>query len=230
MSSERGGPELLTQLLPTVKRILQLVKEVSYDRMAPGSHTAMHCSHTATHCSHTGGGKSQYEHWSHAGGSNTRVQHCSAPSHLYPQCFHLQVPRDARAKQPLQESLSAPLWSPARSPVRSHRGQGRPLPLIPQEGRLRQRNKSKSFKQAESDYQQQERNTMWEKQLVRRKTVAAFSTRKAECEKNHIYEEIDKLCDEHEEQDTSFLSLISSERRRNLQFYGCTGWDFGPDM
>jgi len=71
---------------------------------------------------------------------------------------------------------------------------------------------------------------MWEKQLVRRKTVAAFPTRKAECEKNHIYEEIDKLGDEQEEQDTSFLSLISSERRRNLQFYGCTGWDFGPDM
>ena len=43
----------------------------------------------------------------------------------------------------------------------------------------------------------------------------------------HIYEEITEVNDQHDEY--SFLSLISSERRRNLHYYGRTGWDFGPE-
>jgi len=51
---------------------------------------------------------------------------------------------------------------------------------------------------------------------------------------DHIYEEIidsesDTKCEESEDgsdEEISFLALISSERRRNLQMYGSTDWDF----
>ena len=101
-----------------------------------------------------------------------------------------------------------------------------PHTVTPHTGKGKQINKSQSFKHEERKSKPQEDRISWVKHLVRRKTVAAFSKEKSKFEEEHIYEEIDK---DHEE-DNSFLSLISSERRKNLQFYGCTGWDFGPDM
>jgi len=49
---------------------------------------------------------------------------------------------------------------------------------------------------------------------------------------DHIYEEIDSdifdTCEEEDaEPEENFLLSISLERRNNLKFYGCTGWDFG---
>ena len=48
---------------------------------------------------------------------------------------------------------------------------------------------------------------------------------------DHIYEEIDdnifNTDDEEEEAEENFLLNISLERRNNLKFYGCAGWDFG---
>ena len=55
----------------------------------------------------------------------------------------------------------------------------------------------------------------------------------------HIYEEIDEwpsgdakhesdesdVDEDHEEEEISFLNLISHERRNHLRYYGCTGWD-----
>ena len=71
-------------------------------------------------------------------------------------------------------------------------------------------------------------------ELVRRKTVPNFQTRKtlygqifSESFEDNIYEEIDDVgeCDKDTEE-MSFLRLISSERRKNLKLYGSTGWDF----
>ena len=54
----------------------------------------------------------------------------------------------------------------------------------------------------------------------------------------HIYEEIDwpsdtmgkkreeeSDLDDEDEEEISFLDLISHERRNHLRYYGCTGWD-----
>merc|ERR1712226_977321 len=50
---------------------------------------------------------------------------------------------------------------------------------------------------------------------------------------DHIYEEIDSdTLSTQDEEDTedNFLLSISSERQRNLKFYGSAGWDFGSVM
>jgi hypothetical protein len=76
------------------------------------------------------------------------------------------------------------------------------------------------------------------KELVRRKTVPNIQRRKpvygqifGESDEDHIYEEIDDVteCDKDTEE-MSFLTLISSERRKNLKLYGSTGWDFGAGI
>jgi len=87
---------------------------------------------------------------------------------------------------------------------------------------------------------------MWKKEPLRRKTVHNFPSRRHSDEmsrilsfgdsvEDHIYEEIDE--DDHdnhysvkETEEYSFLTLISSERRKNLRFYGCTDWDFGTNI
>ena len=57
----------------------------------------------------------------------------------------------------------------------------------------------------------------------------------SESAEDHIYEEIaeeDGESDnsEKENEEMSFISLISIERRKNLRFYGSTGWDFGTEV
>ena len=51
---------------------------------------------------------------------------------------------------------------------------------------------------------------------------------------DHIYEEINSdiftSCDDEDDEmevKEDFLLGISLERRNNLKFYGCAGWDFG---
>jgi len=82
------------------------------------------------------------------------------------------------------------------------------------------------------------------KELSRRKTVhnfVSFPVWMSDTDDNndpivdHIYEEINEeqqqLFDwEKEFEERSFLSLISSGRRQNLKFYGCTDWDFGSEV
>jgi arginine repressor len=57
----------------------------------------------------------------------------------------------------------------------------------------------------------------------------------SESAEDHIYEEIAEVdtendISEKENEEMSFISLISIERRKNLRFYGSTGWDFGTEM
>ena len=76
------------------------------------------------------------------------------------------------------------------------------------------------------------------KELVRRKTVPNIQRRKplhgqifGESVEDHIYDEIDDVTEgEKDTEELSFLTLISSERRRNLKLYGSTGWDFGTGI
>jgi len=56
-----------------------------------------------------------------------------------------------------------------------------------------------------------------------------------EAAEDHIYEEIaedDGESDnsEKENEEISFISLISVQRRKNLRLYGSTGWDFGTEV
>ena len=71
----------------------------------------------------------------------------------------------------------------------------------------------------------------WSNQAIDMSSLG-FVTESAE---DHIYEEIaeeDGESDnsEKENEEMSFISLISIERRKNLRFYGSTGWDFGTEM
>jgi len=218
------GRNVVTKLSTTVANIL--LKMTENTRVV----ASRQYSHTALQYSQTVGRKSYNRSnncWAYPGCRNNRLPH---------QCFHLQVPQANRdiGKQPLQYSLSAPYRSTTQSATGYEAGR-RPLPVIPytvtpQTGRGKQISKSHSFRHEQSKSKPQEDKINWVKHLVRRKTIAAFSKEKNKFEEEHIYEEIDKDCDEIDAENNSFLSLISSERRKNLQFYGCTGWDFGPDM
>jgi len=159
------------------------------------------------------------------------------------QCFHLQTPPSytCSVKQRLQPSLSAPAFAPAVSrtnedKIRLQRKlSNRPLPLTPCTYGSDTTRGRYSFG-GSGDYNKsrdgQHRN--WTKEPLRRKTFHDFSSRKQSVEhlSDHIYEEIDEGVydlneSDKESEDISFLNLISSERRKNLKFYGCTDWDFG---
>ena len=88
---------------------------------------------------------------------------------------------------------------------------------------------------------------MWKKEPLRRKTVYYVPPIRPHFEnisslvsfdesvEDHIYDEIDPEDNESDDseketEEKSFLSLISSERRKNLRFYGFTDWDFGTEM
>ena len=84
---------------------------------------------------------------------------------------------------------------------------------------------------------------MWKREPLRRKTFHNFPSSLQHSEnssvlsfdesvEDHIYEEIDEEeqdgdYSEKETEENPFLALISSERRKNLRFYGCIDWDFG---
>ena len=77
----------------------------------------------------------------------------------------------------------------------------------------------------------------WSKQQLRRTTGSSYSWEGGrtfqEVAEDHIYEEIQDEDSDSDGSDkveeNSFLSLISSERRKNLKYYGCTDWDFGTE-
>ena len=124
----------------------------------------------------------------------------------------------------------------------------RPLPLTPVVENVENARMSNSFRRNEQNHCHQRKSIeegqrMQKKELVRRKTVPNFPTRKpfygqilndlafVDCVEDHIYEQIDDVDDGGKDaEENSFLTLISSERRKNLKFYGCTDWDFGTEI
>jgi len=160
------------------------------------------------------------------------------------QCFHLQTP-EPLAKKRLQQSVSLPAFSSTQ--LQQHINLStRPLPRTPGLGRGnkdQQLSAEKSFllrKLSEGSQLKIRR-----KEPLRRTTVHSFSTRSSQTKdllrtclyEDHIYEEIDEIGSGSdysdnsgkEPEENSFLSLISTTRRQNLRYYGCTGCDFAKE-
>jgi len=162
------------------------------------------------------------------------------------QCFHLQTP-EPLAKQRLKQAVSLPAFSSNQQHIKLST---RPLPRTPGLGREKQDQKvsaEKSFLLRKSSEGSQIK--MRRKEPLRRTTVHSFSNKSSHSKdllrtrlfEDHIYEEIDEVgsgsdysddtddsgISGKESEEKSFLSLISTTRRQNLRYYGCTGWDFG---
>jgi len=163
------------------------------------------------------------------------------------QCFHLQTP-EPLVKQRLQHTVSLPAFSSTQ--LQQHINLStRPLSRTPGLGRHKQNQKvsaERSFLLRKSSEGSQLK--IIRKEPLRRTTVHSFSTRSSQSKdllrtclyEDHIYEEIDEtgsrsdytdvsVPSEKESEEYSFLSLISTTRRQNLRYYGCTGWDFGTE-
>jgi len=141
------------------------------------------------------------------------------------QCFHLHTPVPCPApqqKQKLNQSLSLPAY-----PNTGKQGSkfcNRPLPRAPDSEQAKQLLVRKSSEGSHS--------RRWRKEPLRRSTAHSFPPWSYQLAEDHIYEEIEEESSESEgsekeHEENSFLSLISTGRRQNLKYYGCTGWDFG---
>lgn len=159
------------------------------------------------------------------------------------QCFHLRTPSHPgqEGKHPLQQSISLPAFSRrAVSNLQEHEKRNvnflnRPLPPTPG---LEKRGftKGKSIEGTKRKKEPLMRKTFYESLSLRTKFQEKLKPISFDDNiEDHIYEEINE---DHEEgyeseedaEDNQFINLISSERRRNLRFYGCTGWDFGTEI
>ena len=164
--------------------------------------------------------------WSPASSSSSR----SPPRS--PSCSSTKSSRRSVARsQQLQHSASFPVYSSPKqtdweswAPLVSghHR---RPLPALPQQQPARQR------LSLQADLAKH-RETFVKREVQRRQTFHYCPSNSYQSHKedrdDHIYEEIEDEDDSEDDgDDHSFLSLISSERRRNLRLYGLTDWDYG---
>jgi len=166
------------------------------------------------------------------------------------QCFHLQTP-EPLAKQRLKQTVSLPVFY-SNQQQQHIKLSNRPLPRTPGLGREKQDQKvsgEKSFLLRKSSEGSQ--LNMRRKEPLRRTTVHSFPQKSSQSKdllrkrlfEDHIYEEIDEVgsgsdysddtddsgISGKEPEENSFLSLISTTRRQNLRYYGCTGWDFGTE-
>jgi len=225
--------QVITKLLYGMKNVKQMMKIPSYNSLYPHNAVTRQYSHHSTtqdtQCSHT-----LYHTTTWPGGRSTSTNDVSK------QCFHLQKPSNTMIpeKLSLHQSASHPLFS-ARPSFNTHQTGRRnksfcfrPLPVAPGSGAA----ETARFRRKDQQWQE-EGPCLQKKTIDRRKTVANFQTMKPfygcthpETVEQHIYEEINDVIDQNDEEEYSFLSLISSERRRNLHYYGRTGWDFGPEM
>eukprot|EP00090_Calanus_glacialis_P004138 TRINITY_DN13065_c0_g1_i3.p1 TRINITY_DN13065_c0_g1~~TRINITY_DN13065_c0_g1_i3.p1 ORF type:complete len:239 (+),score=50.25 TRINITY_DN13065_c0_g1_i3:246-962(+) len=168
--------------------------------------------------------------------------------HQIHQGFHLHTPASL-SKPRLKQSVSLPAFSSSQSSyshsqVRPHVNYAnRPLPSLPDVNVRMPISCKRTLKRKSSEGGQ----ARWRKNPLRRQTVhhvqswsnqyrdmssLGFVRRSAE---DHIYEEIAEVDSESdnsekENEEMSFISLISIERRKNLRFYGSTGWDFGTEV
>jgi len=143
------------------------------------------------------------------------------------------------SKVKLRPTSSLPVFS-YQKPSTSQQLATRPLPALP----VKPVKGARKTSEGPSRQFQSHKANFWSdrKEPIRRRTVHDMFTNgwKAPCEdtfvenlEDHIYEEIDDLEQAPHpeiEFEKSFLSLISSQRRQNLRFYGCTDWDFGTEV
>jgi len=165
------------------------------------------------------------------------------------QCFHLQTP-EPLVKQRLKQTVSLPSFS--SNQLQQHINlSNRPLPRTPGLDREKQDQKVSAEKFLLRKSSEGSQIKMRRKEPLRRTTVHSFSNKsfyskdllRTRLFEDHIYEEIDELgsgsdysddtndsvISGKEPEENSFLSLISTTRRQNLRYYGCTGWDFGTE-
>ena len=128
----------------------------------------------------------------------------------------------------LQHAASFPVYSSGRQSdwVWAPGGSGhhrRPLPALPPP-----QHPARPRLSLQADLAQH-RQTFLKREVQRRQTFHYCpSNSYKEDREDHIYEEIEDEDDSEDDgDDHSFLSLISSERRRNLRLYGLTDWDYG---
>ena len=133
----------------------------------------------------------------------------------------------------LQHAASFPVYSRGRQSDWAWLGSAhhrRPLPALPPQHQARQR------LSLQADLGQTSLETFVKREVQRRQTFHYFPSTShrqdrqdhREDREDHIYEEIEDEDDSEDDgDDHSFLSLISSERRRNLRLYGLTDWDYG---
>ena len=160
--------------------------------------------------------------------SPTTTSPTSSPSRS-PTCSSTKSGRRGVARS-LQHAASFPVYSSGRQSDWSWAPPGsghhrRPLPALPSQPQARQR----FSLQADLG---QHRQTFVKREVTRRQTFhycpSTSYKEDREDREDHIYEEIEDEDDSEDDgDDHSFLSLISSERRRNLRLYGLTDWDYG---
>jgi len=215
------------------------------------SHTLAPCSDQyAYHINHMTKGQSHYPHH-HTRNRLPDYQMDTTHATLWTnQCFHLQTP-EPLVKQRLKQTVSLPTFS--SNQLQQHiKLSNRPLPRTP--GLVREKHNQKvsvekSFLLRKSSEGSQIK--LRRKEPLRRTTVHSFSQKSSQSKdllrtrlfEDHIYEEIDEVgsgsdysddtddsgTSGKESEENSFLSLISTTRRQNLRYYGCTDWDFGTE-
>jgi len=214
-------------------------------------HTILPCSNHAYHINHMTGQSHCPQHHTRNRLSDYQMETKNATLWTN-QCFHLQTP-EPLAKQRLQQTVSLPAFSSNQQQQQQHiKLSNRPLPRTPRLGREKQDHKvsaEKSFLLRKSSEGSQIK--MRRKEPLGRTTVHSFSNKSSHSKdllrtrlfEDHIYEEIDEVVSGSvysddtndsgisgkEPEENSFLSLISTTRRQNLRYYGCTGWDFGTE-
>ena len=160
--------------------------------------------------------------------SPTTSSPTSSPSRS-PTCSSTKSGRRGVARS-LQHAASFPVYSSGRQSDWSWAPPGsghhrRPLPALPPpQHQARQR------LSLQADLAQH-RQTFVKREVQRRQTFHYCpSNSNKDDREDHIYEEIEDEDDSEDDgDDHSFLSLISSERRRNLRLYGLTDWDYGNE-
>jgi len=147
------------------------------------------------------------------------------------QCFHLHVPPPSGyvMKRPLGPSQSFGVLT-----LQKHH-RDKPRYCHQQNNSATESTKRhRSFRVLDCEQVWEEKKRPKSQKIIRRNTLASVPIRPTidkpfgEGAEDHIYEEIKEEYIDSDE--NSFLSLISAERRRNLQYYGSTGWDFVPEM
>ena len=147
-----------------------------------------------------------------------------------PPLFWSLAARAAPKTRSLQHSASFPVYSNTAPSWRQVR---RPLPPTPPTTpSATHQLQTKQNKQRHS-HSYTQGQTFVKREVQRRQTFHHYPAYIPRHDtEDHIYEEIEDKgdwedSDEDGVYDHSFLSLISSERRRNLKLYGLTDWDYG---
>merc|ERR1712117_74060 len=159
----------------------------------------------------------------------SQSKQCTARS--APPLFWSLAAKSAPKTRSLQHSASFPVYTNLRRPLPPTPTKQQQQLLQQQQQQQQQAGKQRHSFHAEQIDLKSYKETFVKREVQRRRTFHYYPsyTYKDNYKDDHIYEEIVEEDDSDEESvyDQSFLSLISSERRRNLRLYGQTDWDYG---